>query len=376
MTKPIRLLVLAGGRSAEHEVSLSSAASMLQAIEGSNLQATVQVIDRTGRWLAPAKSNAALQAQATVQIVGQSGGLAPAENNAALRAQVADGNVVDHDEPIIPALKPDFDAVFPMLHGPYGEDGTVQGLFELANIPYVGPGVLASSLCMDKVMAKDVLATHGIPQTPYVPLTKHEVANSDPEALRARLAHLGACVFVKPANLGSSVGITKVTRSEELLPAIDTALRYDRRILVEQAVTNPREIEVGILGNDLVEVSPLGEVTYDAAFFDYTTKYSDGRATFHIPAQVAPHIASTVAALAREAYRLLDCAGCARADFLIARDGQVFLNEVNTIPGFTPLSMFPRLWQAAGLTYPQLIGKLVDLAIERHRARTRYLTNP
>ena len=341
MTKT-RLLILAGGRSEEHEVSIVSAKSVLQAISGSDIEASVVVVTRQGRWLPMAESQRALTAGAA------------ATGGELMLPQVQD--------------TANFDVVFPLIHGTCGEDGTVQGMLELARLPYIGGGVLASALCMDKAMSKEVLRAGGIPQVPSVLVTAHAWKTDQPGVLK-KLRDTHGPWFVKPANQGSSVGITKVKSADELPAAIKSALGFDRRVIVEQGVEHVRELEVGILGNDDPRASSVGEITYDADFYDYTTKYTAGRAQLHIPAKVPENVIAQVRSLALKAYALLDCAGFARIDFFYqTQSGQLMLNEVNTIPGFTPMSMFPKLWEHAGIPYTELVKTLVDLALERHHS--------
>ncbi len=336
----IRVLVLAGGQSGEHEVSINSARSVLAALPKERFEVTSVVISREGRWLSAQDSLRALDR-----------GSAPSGGDLVLReASAAEG----------------FDVVFPILHGPNGEDGTVQGLLKLAGIPCVGSGVLGSAVCMDKVMAKAVLAAHGIPQVAYCLVTRSEFA-ATPEAAIERAAALGFPLFVKPANLGSSVGISKAKHDTELRTALRLAFELDRRVIVEAATREkPREIEVGILGNDQPHASPVGELTFNAEFYDYETKYTPGRAEMHIPANVPAAIAERARSLAIDAFRALDCAGLARVDFFyLDGSGELFLNEVNTMPGFTRTSMYPELWRAAGVGYGELVSRLVELALER-----------
>lgn len=338
--KKTRVLVLAGGQSGEHEVSINSARSVLAALPADRFDVTSVVISREGRWLPAPDSQRALER-----------GSAPSGGELVLhQARAAEG----------------FDVVFPILHGPNGEDGTVQGMLKLAGIPCVGSGVLGSAVCMDKVMAKAVLAAHGIPQVAYQLVTRAEFTTA-PEAAITRIGVLGFPVFVKPANLGSSVGISKANNDAELRTALRLAFEHDRRVIVEAAAAGkPREIEVGILGNDDPKASPVGELTFDSEFYDYDTKYSDGKAAMHIPAAIAPAIAERARALAIAAFRALDCAGLARVDFFyIDATGELLLNEVNTMPGFTRTSMYPELWRAAGVSYGDLVSRLVELALER-----------
>ncbi len=336
----IRLLVLCGGQSEEHEVSLSSAKSVLEALPKDRFEVTPVVITREGKWLPPSETPHALER-----------GSAPSGGEMVLmQASSAAG----------------FDAVFPLLHGPMGEDGTIQGLLRLAGIPFVGSGVLSSAVCMDKIMMKNVLANYSIPQVGYQAVTKHEFSSS-PDKVLERLGDLGFPMFVKPANLGSSVGISKAGNLDELRVALRFAFGFDRRVIVEQSTKGkPRELEVAILGNDNPKASPVGELTFDSEFYDYETKYTAGRAEMHIPASVPAEISARVQALALEAYKILDCAGLARIDFFyLPESGELFLNELNTIPGFTKTSMYPKLWEAGGLSYAELVSRLVELALEQ-----------
>jgi D-alanine-D-alanine ligase len=342
--QPRRILILAGGRSDEHDVSIVSARSVLAALRNTALEAEAIVISREGRWLGAKDSQAALEAGHAAQ----------------------GGDMVLHAG----KLTEGYDAIFPLVHGPYGEDGTLQGLLEMADLPYVGSGVLASALCMDKPMAKEVLRANGVPQVDYVTLHRHAFAQTPEVAVRAVTQALAAPWFVKPANLGSSVGISKVRRTEDLHAALVEAFRFDRRVIVEAGVPNVRELEVAVLGNAAPEASPVGEITYEADFYDYAAKYSTGTSRMHIPAKLPADIASQCQLLALKAYMLLDCAGFARVDLFYAADSRrLYINELNTIPGFTPHSMFPKLWEAGGVDYPSLIGRLVEFAIERHHAR-------
>ncbi len=338
-----RVLVLAGGQSEEHEVSLTSARSLLDAVEGTPIAATTVVITRAGKWLTPAESRKALtDGKAT------SGG-----DSTLRRAQVTEG----------------YDVVFPLIHGPMGEDGTLQGMLELANIPYVGSGVLASSLCMDKVMCKAVLRDAGIPQINSELITRHEFTR-DRAAAIARCAPLGPIWFVKPANMGSSVGVSRATDETQLIAGIEEALRFDRRVIVDHGLTNVRELEVAILGNDEPVASSIGEITFDSDFYTYETKYTDGRAGLHVPADIPPELVTRIQNTGLRAFQVLDCAGLARVDFFYrAEDDRLFLNEVNTMPGFTPLSMYAQLWEHAGVPYAELVQRLVEFALLRNRDR-------
>ncbi|GAA5534444.1 D-alanine--D-alanine ligase [Deinococcus aluminii] len=335
-----RILLLAGGQSGEHEVSLRSARSVLRALPRDQFDVTPVVISPQGRWLPPGDTQRAL------------------ETGEAQRG----GDLVLHRA----ASAEGYDAVFPLLHGPMGEDGTIQGLLTLAGIPFVGSGVLGSAVSMDKVMTKQVLASAGIPQVAWRLAVRREWQDR-PEEVCARAAELGYPLFVKPANLGSSVGISKVNHPGELERALDLAFSLDRRVILEAvAAHKPRELEVGILGNDAPIASPVGELRFDADFYDYETKYTEGRATMHIPAPLPADIAERVRTLALTAFRALDCAGLARVDFFYdEQTGDLLLNEVNTMPGFTTTSMYPKLFEAAGLSYSELVTRLVELALEK-----------
>jgi D-alanine-D-alanine ligase len=338
--KKIRVLLLAGGQSEEHEVSINSARSVLQALPADRFEVTSIVISREGRWLPTPDSARALE-----------------------RGSAASGGeLVLHQAASAEA----FDVVFPILHGPNGEDGTIQGMLKLAGITFVGSSVLGSAVSMDKIMTKAVLATHGIPQVPYQLVTRHEFTHKPEDAISSLMA-LGFPLFVKPANLGSSVGISKARDATELRAALRLAFELDRRVIVEVAAGTgkPREIEVGILGNDDPQASPVGELTFESDFYDYDTKYTEGRAEMHIPANIPPEVSDQARALAVKAFKALDCAGLSRIDFFYCEDGSLFLNEVNTMPGFTKTSMYPQLWQAAGVGYGELVSRLVELALER-----------
>lgn len=340
MARP-RLLLLCGGQSAEHEVSLSSARSVLQAVSGS-FEVTPVVIDRGGRLLDATGSLRALEAGSAPEGSG--------ESELARLAVQRDG----------------FDVVFPLLHGPNGEDGSVQGLLRLAGIPFVGSDILGSAVGMDKLMMKAVLETAGLPQVQFHGVFRRDWLDRRDSVLQS-FGGAPLPLFVKPANLGSSLGISKVTRKEQLEAAFDTAFRHDRRVIVEQGLDSVRELEIAVLGNDSPEVSPVGEIVFDGQFYDYDTKYQAGRADLRIPADINAETARRCRTLALQAFRELDLAGLARIDFFLTEGGELYLNEVNTMPGFTETSMYPRLWQAAGLTYSELVKRLIGLALERHR---------
>ncbi|HRF48947.1 MAG TPA: D-alanine--D-alanine ligase family protein [Anaerolineales bacterium] len=347
----IRVGLIFGGRSAEHEVSLMSARSVLAAIDKNKYDVTLIGITRAGRWLAGGDPLMALTAP----------GQEPGSASAALEVHVASSTSVQHLPEELGAL----DVVFPLLHGPYGEDGTVQGLLELADLPYVGSGVLGSALAMDKDIAKRLLRAEGIPVVDWDLVRRAEIV-ADLEAVVARVeARFAYPVFTKPANLGSSVGVVKAHDRAELTVALRESAQYDRRVLVEPGV-DAREIEVSVLGNDDPVASVPGEIVPSREFYDYAAKYLDDASGLLIPAPIAAETAETARTLAVKAFRALECAGLARVDFLLDRgNGNLFVNEINTIPGFTAISMYPKLWAASGLEYSELIDRLIALALER-----------
>jgi D-alanine-D-alanine ligase len=355
MKRKIRVGVVFGGRSGEHQVSLASARSVMSALDRDKYEVVPLGITQGGRWLLSGDPLARL-------LAGRDGG----------EPLLPDGTGRELVPGATGAAFPPLDVIFPVLHGPYGEDGTIQGLLEIAGIPYVGSGVLGSALGMDKVAAKQIFAAHNLPQAPYLAL-KRKDWESDPQAAIARIEGLLPYpVFVKPANLGSSIGINKAHDRTELRNALAEAARYDRKLLVEYAVPRAREIECSVLGNDDPIASVPGEVVPDREFYDYAAKYLDGDSQLLIPAPIPAALAVRVRELAVRAFLALDCSGLARVDFLL--DGgteQVFLNEINTMPGFTAISMYPKLWEESGVPYPELVDRLIDLAMERHADRSR-----
>lgn len=342
-----RLGLIYGGKSAEHEVSLSTAFAVMQAVNFEKYEVVPLYITYEGEW----RRGEVLSA--------------PVAELEQLRFPSTGEVKHDNIDQFIndPAGLPDI--VFPLLHGTNGEDGTVQGLFEVLNIPYVGNGVLASSAGMDKISMKQLFEQVGLAQVPYVYFNRSQWKAAREEIVAEVEGKLVWPVFVKPANLGSSVGITKADNNEELIAAIDLALKYDRRIIVEQGV-EAREVEVSVKGNDYPVVSVSGEIKPIADFYDYEAKYQDGSTELIIPAAVSSTVRDTMNDMAVRAFKVLDCAGLVRADFFVTADDEVLINEVNTMPGFTPKSMFPLLWQHTNVTYPQLIDELIDLAFERH----------
>jgi D-alanine-D-alanine ligase len=350
VTDKIRLVVLYGGRSAEHEVSVVSARSVMAAVDSDRYEIVPIAITKNGRWVLPSKSPAELEAP--------HGGL----------PSVAEDGTPLALEPGSAALTGGrIDVVFPLLHGPHGEDGTVQGLLELAGIPYVGSGVTASAIGMDKEMQKRVFASHGIPVVPW----RHVHARDwvrDADALVPSIAsELGLPAFTKPANMGSSVGVRRCATIEALRDGIAEALEHDTKAVVEQAV-NGRELECAVLGNDDPEPSVVGEIVPHREFYDYTAKYLEEGTGLIVPASLPDDVAERIRSTAVRAFQAIDGAGMARVDFFYdAQSNDVFVNEINTIPGFTPISMYPRLWEASGIPYAKLIDRLVELALERRR---------
>lgn len=350
--KKIRVGVIFGGRSGEHEVSLRSAESILKSIDRSKYDVVPIGITHEGRWLASKNALSLLPAKDAIEQTLSSGDpiTLPAE-------PVAQGVV---------------DVIFPVLHGTYGEDGTIQGLLELANVPYVGAGVLGSAVGMDKDVMKRLLRDAGLPIVEYWPLRKHEIESF----VESRYANLPYPLFVKPANLGSSVGITKVHDAKELRAALDTASEYDRKMVVEKGI-DAREIEVSVLGNDDPIASVPGEIIPSREFYDYAAKYIDDDSRLLIPAPLTAEQVKQAQEMAIAAFKVLECSGLARADlFLEKSTGRFYVNEINTLPGFTTISMYPKLWEASGIPYPELVDRLIALAIERHaeknKLRTKY----
>ncbi len=346
--KKLRIAVLFGGRSGEHEVSVRSAASVMTALDREKYEVTPVAISKTGRWLPPAESAALL----------------PAETQVGLSTQRA--LTLSRE----PESTSGVDVVFPVIHGTFGEDGTLQGLLELADVAYVGSGVLGSACGMDKDVMKRLFREAGLPTVEHITLKRGEVESRWREAAE----RFGYPVFVKPANLGSSVGVAKASNDEELRDALADAAQYDRKLIVERGVTG-REIEVSVLGNDRPEASPPGEIVPTEGFYDYDAKYVSDSAKLEIPAKLTAEQTAEVRRLAVKAFQAVECRGLARVDsFLEESTGRFLLNEVNTMPGFTSISMYPKLWEAGGLPYPQLLDRLIELALESHREKqaTRY----
>src|SRR6266571_3293232 len=366
----LRVGVVFGGRSGEHEVSLASAASVIAALERRGHTVVPIGIARDGRWVVGGDPLRALAAEARVALPSDDGA-GEVKKALADRADAVDSAAtasLARTEPAggLPAEVRHLDVVVIMLHGPYGEDGTIQGLFELADLPYVGAGVLASAVGMDKVTMKAVFRAHGLPMVEHEVVMRHEWRADRAGVTRRVAERIGVPCFVKPSNLGSSVGISKVRKVDDIPAAIDEAARYDRKILIERAAVG-REVEVSILGNNEPVASLPAEIRYGAEWYDYATKYAEGQAQLVIPAPIGPELTRRVQELGVAAFKAIDCAGMARVDFFLEDHGRLLLNEINTIPGFTATSGYARMWEASGLDYVTLVNRLIDLALERHR---------
>ena len=351
--RKLRVGVLFGGRSGEHEISLRSAKSILKAIDRKKYDVVPIGIDKTGRWLGAGAATAMLQGESNLQLEAANG-IDPSAATSAI------------------------DVVFPILHGTFGEDGTIQGLLELADVAYVGSGVLGSAAGMDKDTMKKLFRAAGLPQTPHVTVLRSEWRAGPLRVRRTVEKALEYPLFVKPANLGSSVGISKVHARGELAAAMDLAASFDRKVVIEQGVggpgAKPRELEVAVLGNDSPEASVVGEIVPAKEFYDYEAKYElsgPDESAAHIPARLTSAQSRRIRAMALDAFKACDSAGLARVDFLMepGPNPSIFLNEINTMPGFTSISMYPKLWQASGVGYPELIDRLIALAYERHREK-------
>jgi D-alanine-D-alanine ligase len=367
----LRIGVLFGGRSTEHEVSILSARSIIGAMDPERFEAVPLYIDKNGRWLV----GGSLKQLVSADTAGDYVYLPPDPTQ---RSLVPARNAPESPSPVSGEGRggglPPLDVVFPVFHGLNGEDGTIQGVLELANLPYVGAGVLGSALGLDKIYMKRAFAAAGLPIVDYLPITRRQY-EQDPGAFIARVEErLGYPCFSKFANSGSSVGTTKAHNREELFAGLRLASGFDRKLLVERGI-DARELEVSVLGNDEPEASVVGEVVPAHEFYDYDAKYLDEGSRLVIPAAIDARVADDVRVMAVRAFQAVDAAGMARVDFFMEKTtGRVLLNEVNTIPGFTRISMYPKLWEASGLSYPKLIERLVDLAIERFNDKQRSQT--
>jgi len=380
--KRLRVGVLYGGRSGEHEVSLASAAAVFANLDRARYEPVPIRIEKDGRWALADRAPTAVSAaevieQARLEAARPSRG----GREVHFMARPSEETILSIDrrpshaeegQAVVTGLN--LDVIFPVLHGPYGEDGTIQGLLELANVPYVGAGVLASAVGMDKGVMKVLFKAASLPVCPYQVIFRHDWEQAR-DTLAADLERqLGYPMFVKPANLGSSVGISKAKTRAGLLEAMDLAGAFDRKIVIEAAVPEAREIECAVLGNDTPQASVPGEVVPSREFYDYEAKYIDDGSKIFIPAQIGPRTAADIQRLSIAAFKAIDCAGMARVDFLLSAD-TIYVNEVNTIPGFTTISMYSKLWAASGIEYPALLDRLLALALERHAEKQQLRTS-
>lgn len=352
----IKVGVIFGGRSGEHEVSLMSAKSIIMALDPHKYEIVPIGITKDGRWLAAKESLAMMDHN---QLPNLSSALV---TSSSLNLPMVFNPTAEQKS---------LDVIFPVLHGPHGEDGTIQGLLELANAAYVGAGVLGSAVSMDKAMMRVVLTQAGLPLTKWETVIRSKWQAKPDEIIKVIENNIGYPCFVKPGNLGSSVGISKADNRAALINALNTACEFDRRIVVEEAVNKPREIECSVLGNDQPVASVPGEIIPGNEFYDYQDKYISGKARLIIPAELKPEQVETIQEYAIRTFKAVDCAGMARVDFFITQAEEILVNEINTIPGFTHISMYPKLWEASGLKYCQLLDRLIELAMERHEDRTR-----
>jgi len=361
--RKIRVAVLFGGRSAEHEVSLQSARNVIEAIDQEKFDTVLIGIDRQGAWFLNHESMSLLNSDNPRLIA-----LNKRENPVSLIPGDQTGVLIDLQGPAsIPAV----DVIFPVLHGPYGEDGSIQGLTKLANVPCVGSDILGSAIGMDKDVSKRLLRDAGIAVAGHICLRRNALTDELPNQVEQAL---GFPVYVKPANMGSSVGVTRVTNLADLIPAINNAFRYDTKIVIEEAIVG-REIECSVLGNDDPIASVVGEIETADGFYSYEKKYiDDNAALLKIPAILDQATIAKVQAISIAAFKTLESRGMARVDMFLTENGEVYVNEINTIPGFTLISMYPKLWQASGLSYKDLIGRLIQLALDEHEEKNKLET--
>ncbi|HTK81219.1 MAG TPA: D-alanine--D-alanine ligase family protein [Bacteroidota bacterium] len=370
MASKLRVGVIFGGRSAEHQVSLVSAASVINALDKKKYEVIPIGISPSGKWLSSPDAVERLKSGKNLATMPVHTLLPDPEVRGLFK-------LGSRSRPQRPASsgRAGLDVIFPVLHGTFGEDGTMQGLFELAGIPYVGAGVLGSSVGMDKIITKQLCERAGIPVAPYIWFLTKEFRMWQKEIISRIEQQLGYPCFVKPANTGSSVGISKAHNRKELLSAVRLASEYDRKILVEKSVEQAREIEVSVLGNDDPEASLPGEIISSNEFYDYDAKYVDGKSKAVIPAKLPKSVVSKIRKLAVRTFKTVECSGMGRVDFLVTkRSNKITMNEINTIPGFTSISMYPKMWEASGLSYPRLLDRLIELALERFKQRQKLRT--
>ena len=383
--KRLRVGVLYGGRSGEHEVSLASAAAVYANLDRQRYEPVAIRIEKDGRWvLADRPPSAASAAEVIDQVRTESARGRTGRDVFMPPRPGADTLVVidrrserpDDADAAAGLTGLSLDVMFPVLHGPYGEDGTIQGLFELANLPYVGCGVLASAVGMDKAVMKVLFRARGLRVPDWVVVSRRDWRLAPARMVAAIEQALPYPLFVKPANLGSSVGISRVAGRDALQPAMDLAAGFDRKVIVEAAVPDARELECAVLGNNAPDASVPGEIIPSREFYDYAAKYLDAQSRIEIPATVPDALAAEIRRLALAAFDAIDGSGLARVDFLLSRStGDLYLNEINTLPGFTTISMYAKLWQASGVPYPSLIDRLIVLALERHAERQELKTS-
>jgi D-alanine-D-alanine ligase len=381
----IRVGVLYGGRSGEHEVSLASAAAVFANLDRARYEPIAIKIEKDGRWALADRPPTAMSAAAVIEQARlEAARPSRVAREVHMVARPSDETILSIDRRMGTAVEPaqavvtglNLDVIFPVLHGPYGEDGTIQGLLELANVPYVGAGVPGSALGMDKALMKVVFSARGLPVGPYRVVLRHEWEQRRNEIAKDLASALEFPMFVKPANLGSSVGISKAKNIAALQEAMELAGSFDRKIVVEAAVPEAREIECAVLGNDEPAASLPGEVIPSREFYDYEAKYLDDSSKTVIPADLPPAIIEEVQRLSIAAFQAIDCAGMARVDFLLSRSsGELFVNELNTIPGFTTISMYSKMWAASGVGYSELLDRLIALAQERHAEKQQLRTS-
>ncbi|WZL73561.1 D-alanine--D-alanine ligase [Clostridiaceae bacterium 35-E11] len=366
MGKKIKVAIVFGGKSGEHEVSLMSATSVIKAIDKEKYEVILIGITKKGNWMLYDGPIEKIESGEWEEIANKLLKENPKENIFSV-IPLGGENTSSAGHPIPPNLAEKIDVIFPVLHGPHGEDGTIQGLFEMADIPYVGAGVLASAVGMDKVFTKRIFEKVELPMGKYIVVMRKKFRENKEGYIALIEQNFQYPVFLKPANLGSSVGITKAHNRRELLHGLEEAAKYDRKILVEEFI-DCREIECAVLGNDGPIASVPGEILPSKEFYDYHAKYfDDGKSKLMIPAEIPQEKAEEIRDMAVKAYKAIDCTGLARVDFFLHKDTmKVYINEINTMPGFTKYSMYPLLWEATGLTYDQLIDKLIQLAIERY----------
>jgi D-alanine-D-alanine ligase len=352
--------IIFGGKSAEHEVSLQSAKNILEAIDRTKFDVTLIGIDKNGGWHLNEASNFLLNAENPELI---------SLNKSGRRVALFPGQQLNQLTESDGARRlSQLDVMFPVVHGTLGEDGSLQGLMRIANLPFVGSSVLSSAICMDKDVSKRLLRAAGLNVAPYICITKYSRNSINFQSV---VEQLGLPVFVKPANLGSSVGVSKVTTREEFEFALSTAFNYDNKVLVEQSIKG-REIECAVLGNERPEASLCGEIILSDSFYSYQTKYIDSdNAKIAVPAQLSQTTSDLIRKAAVKAFVVLECSGMARVDFFLTENGELIINEINTLPGFTNISMYPKLWEASGLSYSNLITRLIELAIERYHSEAQ-----